>query len=315
MQQTAGSVKGVQLKLSGSNLQLTTQSHSKTPGDNKQGTRQSPQGPRRINGKSSDLRLKGYQFTPRHQETRSWWQVQFTARDLKRHLLWNLRWRHSHCQVITMSSTEDKLLKILKGKPFFSSIFKHYKCFASLCCLVIILPAKTPVNLSAFQKKVCCLVITAFNLNYKTVISIVLSFTEWKFCSIIMNHLLGPYACRRPHWWSPGSRGRRTRAETYPAEMFPWLQKNIQMAAIYSPLFDYVVLNFLLKLQLVEVNFVGQKKCAYYQSWTQFSIKTLSSTNIWLMWITCMVCNDVLKIWGKRMTHSLTEWKNQWEKP
>ena len=54
--------------------------------------------------------------------------------------------------------------------------------------------------------------------------------------------------------------------ETYPAEMFPWLQKNIQMAAIYSPLFDYVVLNFLLKLQLVEENFVGQKKCAYYQS-------------------------------------------------
>ena len=41
MQQTAGPVKRVQLQLSGSNLQPTTQSHSKTPGDNKQGTRQS----------------------------------------------------------------------------------------------------------------------------------------------------------------------------------------------------------------------------------------------------------------------------------
>ena len=76
MQQTAGPVKRVQLQLSGSNLQPTTQSHSKTPGDNKQGTRPRPQGPRRLNGKYSDL--KGRRFTPRHQETRSWWQVQFT---------------------------------------------------------------------------------------------------------------------------------------------------------------------------------------------------------------------------------------------
>ena len=46
MQQTAGPVKRMQLQLPGSHLQPTTQSHSKTPGDNKQGTRQNPQGPR-----------------------------------------------------------------------------------------------------------------------------------------------------------------------------------------------------------------------------------------------------------------------------
>ena len=48
--------------------------HSKTPGDNRQGTRRTSQGPRRLNRKSSDLRS---QFTPRHQETWSWWQVQY----------------------------------------------------------------------------------------------------------------------------------------------------------------------------------------------------------------------------------------------
>ena len=64
----------------------------------------------------------------------------------------NFRCRHSHSQVITMSSAEDKLLNQFKVKCFFS-IFKHCKCFASLCCLVITLPAKTSVKLSAFQKK------------------------------------------------------------------------------------------------------------------------------------------------------------------
>ena len=117
MQHTAGPVKRVQLQLSGSNLQPTTQSHSKTPRHNKPGMRQSPQGPRRLNGKFSDLR--GRQFTPRHQETWSWWQVQFTPRDLKRHLIGNFRWRHSHSQVITMSSAEDKLLNKFKVNVFF----------------------------------------------------------------------------------------------------------------------------------------------------------------------------------------------------
>ena len=37
---------------------------------------------------------------------------------------------------------------------------------------------------------------------------------------------------------------------------------------------------FLLKLHLIEETFVAQKKCAYYHSETQFSIKTLSSTKL-----------------------------------
>ena len=108
-----------------------------------------------------------------------------------------------------------------------------------------------------------------------------------------MNHLLGPYACRRPHWWSPRRRGRRTRARNIPGRNFSMAPKNIQMAAMDSPLFGYVVFYFLLELHLVEETFVAQKKCAYYQSGTQFSIKTLSSTNVWLTWIKCMVCTVV----------------------
>ena len=74
-QQRAGPVKRVQLQLSGSNLQQTTKYRSKSPGGNKQGTRQIPQSLRWLNRKSSDL--KRHQFIPRHQETWSWWQVQF----------------------------------------------------------------------------------------------------------------------------------------------------------------------------------------------------------------------------------------------
>ena len=130
MQQTPGPVKRVHLQLSGSNLQPTTQSHSKTPWDNK--------GPRRLNGKCSDL--TGCQFTPRHQETWNnfphgleeapYWKLQVEALPLSGY--YNaIHWR---------------LLNKFKVKCFFSFL-KHSKCFASLCCLVITLPAKTPVKL------------------------------------------------------------------------------------------------------------------------------------------------------------------------
>ena len=95
-----------------------------------------------------------------------------------------------------------------------------------------------------------------------------------------MNHLLGPYSCRRPHWWSPSKRERRTRATNMPGRNVSMAPKNIQMAAMYSPLFNYALFYFLLKLHLVEETFVGQKKYAYYQSETKFLIKTLSSTNV-----------------------------------
>ena len=118
-----------------------------------------------------------------------------------------------------------------------------------------------------------------------------------------MNHLLGPYACRRPHWWSPRRRGRRTRARNIPGRNFSMAPKNIQMAAMDSPLFGYVVFYFLLKLHLVEETFVAQKKCAYYQSGTQFSIKTLSSTNVWLTWIKWMVNNEYFVLNRKMVDH------------
>ena len=55
----------------------------------------------------------------------------------------------------------------------------------------------------------------------------------------------------------PGEGEGEQGQETYQAEVFPWLTKNIQMAAMDSPLFDYVVFYFLLKLHLVEQTFVA----------------------------------------------------------
>ena len=45
--------------------------------------------------------------------------------------------------------------------------------------------------------------------------------------------------------------------------------------AMDSPLFDYVVVYFLLKLHLAEEICVALNKCTYYQSGTQSLIKTL----------------------------------------
>ena len=59
-----------------------------------------------------------------------------------------------------------------------------------------------------------------------------------------MNHLLGTYACRTPYWWSPRPAGEgkgEQGQQTYQAEMFPWLKRHIQRAAMDSPVFDYVV--------------------------------------------------------------------------
>ena len=106
--------------------------------------------------------------------------------------------------------------------------------FASLCCLVITLLAKTAVKLNAFQKKSVLSRHNGFNLICKTVISIVkkhlqvLCFNFWWFCSLIMNHIIGPYVCRRPYWWSPRPAGEgegEQGQQTYKAKMFPWLQE------------------------------------------------------------------------------------------
>ena len=43
---------------------------------------------------------------------------------------------------------------------------------------------------------------------------------------------------------------------------------NVRMASMDSPLFDYVVFYFLLKLHRLEETFVAHKKCEYDQSGT-----------------------------------------------
>ena len=54
------------------------------------------------------------------------------------------------------------------------------------------------------------------------------------------------------HWWIPRIRGRRTRATNVPGRNVSMAPKKIQRAAMDSPLFDYVVFHFLLKLHLVK---------------------------------------------------------------
>ena len=77
----------------------------------------------------------------------------------------------------------------------------------------------------------------------------------------------------------PGEVEGEQRHQTYQAKMFSWLQKIYKWQS-WIHLFDYVAFKFLPKWHIVEETFVAQKKCAYYQSGAQFSIKTLSSTNI-----------------------------------
>ena len=70
-----------------------------------------------------------------------------------------------------------------------------------------------------------------------------------------MNHIFGPYVCRRQYWWSIGSVGKgegEQGQQRYQAEIFPRLQKYILMAAMDSPVFS-----FLLKLHLIKEIFVA----------------------------------------------------------
>ena len=58
-----------------------------------------------------------------------------------------------------------------------------------------------------------------------------------------MNLLLGPFLCRRPYWWSPRPAGEgegKQRPKCFHGS------RNIKMAAIDSPVFDYVLFYFLL---------------------------------------------------------------------
>ena len=101
----------------------------------------------------------------------------------------------------------------------------------------------------------CCLIITAFNLSCKTLISIVKKvFTSSLFyfsLILLYNHesstwslcmqdtlLVESPACYR--------RGRRARAINIPGRNVYMAQRNIQLAAMDSPVFDFVVFYFLL---------------------------------------------------------------------
>ena len=57
----------------------------------------------------------------------------------------------------------------------------------------------------------------------------------------------------------PGEGEGEQGQETYQAELFPWLQKILKMAAMNSHLFGYVVFYFLLKLHLVDTTFIAQR--------------------------------------------------------
>ena len=59
-----------------------------------------------------------------------------------------------------------------------------------------------------------------------------------------MNHIFGPYVCRRPYWWSIGSVGKgegEQGQQRYQAEIFSRLQKYILMAAMDSPVFSFLL--------------------------------------------------------------------------
>ena len=170
--------------------------------------------------------------------------MQFTPRDLKRHLIGNFRWRHSHSQVITMSSAEDKLLNKFKVKCF-SSIFKHCKCFASLCCLVKTLPAKTSVKLSAFQKKSVLSRHNGFeselqNCNEHSLKAFSSSFF-YLLIILFYNHQSSTWSLciQETPLVESQEKGKENKARNV-----SMTQKKIQIAAMDSRLFDYVVFNF-----------------------------------------------------------------------
>ena len=105
-----------------------------------------------------------------------------------------------------------------------------------------------------FRRKVCCLGLTAFNLNGNTVKSIFkkhlhgFSFTFWLYFSIIMNHLLHTIYAEDPNGGVFRRRGRRTRATNIRDRHVSILQEILKRAAMVSPVFKYVVFYFLLNI-------------------------------------------------------------------
>ena len=94
-----------------------------------------------------------------------------------------------------------------------------------------------------------------------------------------MNHPLCPYVCRRPYGWSPRRRDTKIRASDILARNFSMATKKIQMAAMDSPVSNYVF-DFWLKWYLIEETSVAKKKYADYQGGTLLlKIETLSSTD------------------------------------
>ena len=67
-----------------------------------------------------------------------------------------------------------------------------------------------------------------------------------------MNHLLCSYVWRRPNWWSPRSRGRTTRPQTYLSENFPWLQNHTNASNGNTCVYN-IMLRFSLLLKLHQI--------------------------------------------------------------
>ena len=77
----------------------------------------------------------------------------------------------------------------------------------------------------------------------------------------------------------PGEGEEEQGQQTYHADMVPWLKK-------YNWIILFLIILYFSSSSevatIIEETFVAQKKCAYFQSGTQFAIKTLSSTKLGL---------------------------------
>ena len=120
--------------------------------------------------------------------------------------------------------------------------------------------------------------------------------------------LMESQACRR--------RGRRTRATNIPGRNFSMAPRNIQMAAMDSPVFDYVVFYFLLNNmyggQWSEglPRYLNPYTNWRSDSWSRSTLKLNTSS------ARCLACcgqfAGELAFWGVRNTSSLKKWNETW---
>ena len=127
----------------------------------------------------------------------------------------------------------------------FSFFFQTFKCFASLCCLVITLPAKTYVKLSAFQKKS---VLSRHN-GFESELQNCDEHSLKAFSSFFFYFLILLFDNHESSTWSlcmqetplveSQEKGKENKGKQHTRQNFFHGSKNIQMTAMDSPLFGY----------------------------------------------------------------------------